>query len=107
MEPEQEQFLHKHRFGVLTTIKKSGAPPSDTGLLPLRGWEDPHLGKQVETQDPQHPARPQSHPVRPGRGAYEPPPSGFGTGHRHREGFGGNQHPYLPPLPLRDPGGLP
>jgi len=26
MEPEQEQFLHKHRFGVLTTIKKSGAP---------------------------------------------------------------------------------
>ncbi len=28
MEPEQEQFLHKHRFGVLTTIKKSGAPQS-------------------------------------------------------------------------------
>ncbi len=26
MEPEQEQFLQKHRFGVLTTIKKSGAP---------------------------------------------------------------------------------
>jgi PPOX class probable F420-dependent enzyme len=24
--PEQEQFLQKHRFGVLTTIKKSGAP---------------------------------------------------------------------------------
>ena len=24
--PEQEQFLHEHRFGVLTTIKKSGAP---------------------------------------------------------------------------------
>ncbi len=26
MEPEQEEFLQKHRFGVLTTIKKSGAP---------------------------------------------------------------------------------
>ncbi len=26
MEPEQIQFLQKHRFGVLTTIKKSGAP---------------------------------------------------------------------------------
>ena len=26
MAPEQEQFLQKHRFGVLTTIKKSGAP---------------------------------------------------------------------------------
>ena len=26
MEPEQEQFLYKHRFGVLSTLKKGGAP---------------------------------------------------------------------------------
>jgi PPOX class probable F420-dependent enzyme len=26
MEPEQEEFLQKHRFGVLSTIKKSGGP---------------------------------------------------------------------------------
>jgi PPOX class probable F420-dependent enzyme len=28
MEPPHEEFLMKHRFGVLTTIKKSGAPQS-------------------------------------------------------------------------------
>ena len=28
LEPAQEEFLKKHRFGKLTTIKKSGAPQS-------------------------------------------------------------------------------
>ena len=28
MEPKLEEFLQKHRFGILTTIKKNGAPQS-------------------------------------------------------------------------------
>lgn len=28
MEPEQEEFLLKHRFAILSTIKKNGAPQS-------------------------------------------------------------------------------